>query len=153
MERTYNAVYNGVDYSSVFDPYYYADQYADLKQAYGYDCSQLLQHFINYGMSEGRQAKASFNATSYRLQYSDLRRAYGNDLKPYYMHYLQWGRSEGRQGTGCNVLQNGLTRYDGIDYAAVYDYNTYVSRYSDVFRAYGYDDQAGTLHFIHYWNE
>lgn len=150
VERTYNAVYNGVDYSSVFDPYYYADQYADLKQAYGYDCSQLLQHFINYGMSEGRQAKASFNATSYRLQYSDLRRAYGNDLKPYYMHYLQWGRSEGRQGTGCNVLQNGLTRYDGIDYAAVYDYNTYVSRYSDVFRAYGYDDQAVLLHFIHY---
>ena len=101
-------------------------------------------------MSEGRQAKASFNATSYRLQYSDLRRAYGNDLKPYYMHYLQWGRSEGRQGTGCNVLQNGLTRYDGIDYAAVYDYNTYVSRYSDVFRAYGFDDQAVLLQFIHY---
>ena len=48
------------------------------------------------------------------------------------------------------MLQNGLTRYDGIDYAAVYDYNTYVSRYSDVFRAYGYDDQAVLLHFIHY---
>ena len=40
--------------------------------------------------------------------------------------------------------------YDGIDYAAVYDYNTYVSQYSDVFRAYGYDDQAVILHFIHY---
>ena len=150
QNRSYTAVYNSVDYSSVFDPYYYANTYGDLKQAYGYDCNSLLQHFVNYGMAEGRQAKSSFNVTSYRLQYADLRRAYGNDLKSYYMHYVYYGAKEGRSGVGCAKLQGAVTSLNGVDYSAVYDYQYYVDRNTDVKKAYGYDDVAVLQHFVNY---
>ena len=150
ISRPYTAYYNGIDYSGVFDPYYYADRYGDLKRAYGYDNAQLLYHFVNYGMNEGRQAKASFDVNSYRLQYGDLRRAYGGNLRAYYMHYIQYGIHEGRKGTGCTTLQNGLTVWNGVDYAAVYNYNDYVKYNADIYRGYGYDDQAALYHFITY---
>lgn len=148
ISRPYTAYYNGIDYSGVFDPYYYADRYGDLKQVYGYDNAQLLYHFVNYGMNEGRQAKASFDVNSYRLQYGDLRRAYGGNLRAYYMHYIQYGMHEGRKGTGCTILQNGLTVWNGINYAPVYDYNDYIRYNPDVHQVYGNDDQAVLLHFI-----
>ena len=65
-------VLNGVDYSAVYDYQYYVNKYADIKKAYGYDDLAVLQHFVNYGMKEGRQAKSSFDVNSYRLQYADL---------------------------------------------------------------------------------
>ena len=150
QNRAYTAVHNGTDYSRIFDPYYYADTYGDLKQAYGYDCNSLLQHFINYGMAEGRQAKSGFNVTSYRLQYADLRRAYGADLKSYYMHYVNYGAKEGRSGIGCTTLQGAVTVLGGVDYSAVYDYQYYVNKYADIKTAYGYDDLAVLQHFVNY---
>ena len=53
-----STVLYGTDYSSVFDAVYYADRYADLKKAFGYDAQKLLQHYIRYGYQEGRIAKA-----------------------------------------------------------------------------------------------
>ena len=58
----------------------------------------MLAHFVNYGMKEGRQAKADFNAGVYRENYADLQSAYGNDLKSYYLHYMNFGKKEGRSG-------------------------------------------------------
>ena len=210
QNRAYTAVHNGTDYSRIFDPYYYADTYGDLKQAYGYDCNSLLQHFINYGakegrsgigcttlqgavtvlggvdysavydyqyyvnkyadiktaygyddlavlqhfvnygMKEGRQAKSSFDVNSYRLQYADLRGAYGNDLKSYYTHYINYGRKEGRVATGCTTLQGGTTVYRSVNYAAVYDFSYYVANNPDVYRAYGNDDVAVLQHFVNH---
>ena len=42
----------GVD--DVFDEHYYADQYPDLKAAFGYSRSALLKHFMKFGLAEGR---------------------------------------------------------------------------------------------------
>jgi hypothetical protein len=85
-----------VDYSGVFDPGYYADTYPDLKNAFGYNEELLLQHFVNYGMSEGRQAKSDFNVIMYRNRYADLQNAFGADLKSYFLHYIRYGKAEGR---------------------------------------------------------
>lgn len=85
------------DYSLVFDAAYYANRYADLKDAFGTDSAKLLQHFIQYGMSEGRQAKSTFNVTVYKARYSDLQAAFGDDLQKYYEHYIQYGYAEGRK--------------------------------------------------------
>ena len=52
-------VYNGVCYDDEFDPKFYADKYADLKKAFGYDAAKLLQHWVTYGKKEGRVAIAS----------------------------------------------------------------------------------------------
>ena len=62
----YLTVYNGVDYSAVYDYNYYINQYPDLKKAYAWNEYELLQHFVACGMAEGRQASENFNVDSYR---------------------------------------------------------------------------------------
>lgn len=137
-----------VDYSAVFDAAYYANRYPDLKAAFGNDESALLQHFIQYGMAEGRQGSSQFDVYSYKNLYPDLRAAFGNNLKSYYMHYISSGKAEGRKATGVNTLQNPITTYNGIDYSAVYDYNYYVKKYSDLAKIYTNDDIGLLAHFV-----
>ena len=91
-------VYNGVDYSAVYNGTYYSSHNADLRNAFGLDDTAMLRHFINYGMKEGRQAIESFNVKNYKARYADLRRAYGDSLKSYYLHYMNYGKREGRLG-------------------------------------------------------
>lgn len=43
----------GVGIETIFDEYYYADKYPDLKEAFGYDREALLEHFMTFGLSEG----------------------------------------------------------------------------------------------------
>lgn len=137
-----------VDYSAVFDAAYYANRYPDLKAAFGNDESALLQHFIQYGMAEGRQGSSQFDVYSYKNLYPDLRAAFGNNLKSYYMHYISSGKAEGRKATGVNTLQNPITMYNGIDYSAVYDYNYYLKKYSDLAKIYTNDDIGLLAHFV-----
>lgn len=136
------------EYSAVFDAAYYADRYPDLKTAFGNDDSALLQHFIQYGMAEGRQGSSQFDVYSYKNLYPDLRAAFGNNLKSYYMHYISSGKSEGRKATGVNTLQKPITTYNGIDYSAVYDYNYYLKKHSDLAKIYTNDDIGLLAHFV-----
>ena len=89
-------ILNGLDYSPVFNPDYYADKYADLEATFGHDANLLWNHFITCGMNEFRQASAEFNPESYRERYADLRKAFGDDLPMYYYHYVAFGKAEGR---------------------------------------------------------
>lgn len=89
-------VYNGVDYSAVFDYNYYISNNGDIKAAFGNDDVAVLSHFVNYGMSEGRRASEEFDVNVYKRNYSDLRSAFGNDLRSYYIHYMTNGKAEGR---------------------------------------------------------
>lgn len=52
-----------LDDGTTFDSDYYADTYPDLKQAFGYDFDALLNHYLTYGISEGRIPSAE-NAAS-----------------------------------------------------------------------------------------
>ena len=79
--RGYLTVYNGVDYSAVYDYNYYINQYPDLKKAYAWNEYELLQHFVACGMAEGRQASANFNVNYYKANNPDLRSLYGNNLR------------------------------------------------------------------------
>jgi len=49
----------------VFDAKYYVNQYADLKEAYGTDEAKLYDHFVNYGIEEGRSASPYFDVKFY----------------------------------------------------------------------------------------
>lgn len=144
-------VYNGVDYSAVYDYNYYINNYSDLKAAFGSNSAAALQHFVMCGMSEGRQAKASFNVNVYRNNYSDLRAAFGNDLRAYYLHYIANGKNEGRNassGSATPSAGNGSAVYNGVDYSAVYDYNYYINNYSDLKAAFGNNQAAALEHFV-----
>ena len=92
-------IYEGVDYSSVFDPEYYLAKYPDLRAAFGEDETKAIAHFVEYGMPEGRQGSAEFNAVLYQLRNADLNEAFGENMKLYYMHYLNYGKAEGRNAS------------------------------------------------------
>ncbi len=141
---------NGVDYSLVYDYNFYVSHNHDIKKAFGNDDIATLRHFVTYGMKEGRQAKATFNVNSYKNQYPDLRTVFGKDLKSYYMHYIRYGAKEGRKGTGCNQVMGAVTKQDGVDYSAVYNYQYYVAHNPDIKKVFGNDDVATLQHFVKY---
>ena len=93
---TSSTVYNGVDYKDVYNKDYYLAKYGDLRNAFGDDERALIEHFVKYGMKEGRQACEEFNPYLYRTLYSDLREAFGYDMERYYIHYMNVGKAEGR---------------------------------------------------------
>ena len=143
-------VYNGIDYSAVYNYQYYIAANSDVAATFGADSSKVLAHFVNYGMAEGRRASADFDVTSYRNAYRDLRAAYGNNLPAYYMHYINYGKTEGRKATGVTTLQNAVTSYNGVDYSAVYDYNYYLAQNPDVSGTLGTDENTVLAHFVNY---
>lgn len=146
-------IYNGIDYSDVFDEYYYVERYADMKANFGSDWEAALKHFVEHGMQEGRQANGNFDVYAYRARYKDLRMTFGSDLKSYYLHYINFGKKEGRVATGSHAITSGVTCYNGVDYSAVYDYNYYVSKYPDMVRTFGDDDVAILAHFVNHGME
>lgn len=90
--------YMGADFSPVFNPDFYAEKYADLKNAFGNNHTLLWEHFTTYGMWELRQASAEFNPVVYRDRYPDLEKAYDVYYPLYYWHYCFFGKKEGRSG-------------------------------------------------------
>ncbi len=90
-------VKNAVDYALVFNPTFYASKYPDLKKAFGTDATKLFNHFLTYGMKEGRQASSNFNPVVYKNTYEDLRNAYKEDMPKYYLHFIKYGYKEKRK--------------------------------------------------------
>ena len=108
-------------YADLFDAEYYAGVYSDVAAAYGDDEEALFNHYINYGIYEGRVGSEAFNVLNYRESYADLEAAYGDDWKSYVDHYLTFGLTEGRDSGGL---------FDAVSYA---------NRYPDLKEAFGYD--------------
>lgn len=145
-----NTVYNGKDYSLVYDYDYYVEKNSDVKQAYKENPEKVLEHFVLFGMREGRRANEQFEAKSYRNKYSDLRMSFRNDLPKYYLHYIDYGKREGRVAKGITSLQNTVTKYRGKDYSAVYSFDYYMDRYSDMKKNYEFDDVGALEHFVEF---
>lgn len=117
-----------VDYTAVFDPDYYYNAYADLRSAIGNDQSKLLQHFIAFGMPEGRRGNAEFDVQAYMENNPDLVQAFGPaDYPSYYLHYITYGKEEGRSA----VYSNTVPANTSIGIAA--PAQTLISSYTTVF--------------------
>lgn len=129
-------VYDGVDYSDVYDLKFYKAHYPDLEKAYGKNDARYIEHFVKYGMSEGRQAKEEFNVWVYQYLYPDLQNTYGEDIPRYYKHYIMFGKKENRIAT--------ISYFDHV-YNAVY-YNT---KYPDL-DVFGGDPNLLIKHFLHF---
>ena len=67
----------------------------DLIIAFGTDLIEANNHYINYGISEGRETN-NFNVTNYLNNYSDLSNAFGTDEEAAIRHYIINGYFEGR---------------------------------------------------------
>ena len=94
---TSSTVYDGVDYSPVYNYSYYRKKYSDLQKAFGTDKKAYFKHFCQYGMNEGRKASSAFDVLKYKARYEDLRKAFGDNLPEYYKHYVIFGKKEGRK--------------------------------------------------------
>jgi hypothetical protein len=77
----------------------YADMYDDLKKAFGYNEAQLKQHYLDYGLGEGRspcgkiRPDCKFTSEQYYRLHPDVQKA-GMDAA---QHYRQYGMNEDRQ--------------------------------------------------------
>ena len=87
-------------YQAVFDADYYRSAYPDVAAAFGNNKTALFNHFVNYGLKEGRSCSADFNPQAYRAKYTDLQQAFDNDMAAYCRHYVSYGKAEGRDGGG-----------------------------------------------------
>ena len=136
-------VYNGIDYSKVYNYEYYRAKYGDLNAAFGNNVRAYIAHFVNNGMNEGRQAIDDFEYDVYANRYGDLRAAFGANKRAYYIHYITNGAREGRfGGTG--------TVFEGVDYSRVYNYDYYISNNPDVVAVFGTDPYYAIRHFVIY---
>ncbi len=81
---------------TIFDSEYYYNTYTDLQAAFGYDETALYNHYIQFGIKEGRSGSEEFNCSVYAGNYADLREVFGTDFHSYCMHYEQHGQSEER---------------------------------------------------------
>ena len=82
----------------LFDAEFYANTYADVKQAFGTDESLLYNHYISCGKAEGRLPYQSeiFDAEFYANTYPDVKNAFGLNKELLYNHYITCGKAEGR---------------------------------------------------------
>ncbi|WP_374607449.1 beta strand repeat-containing protein [Diaphorobacter nitroreducens] len=104
--------------NATFDPTYYANAFADLKGK-GFDSADLLYHFMQYGLDEGRTpnaALATFDGTAYLAANPDVAAYVNANLAQFggsatngaLAHYVKFGAAEGRTAPGTSV-SNGQT--------------------------------------------
>lgn len=97
----------------LFNEEYYADQNPDVVAVYGTSKKALYQHFLQYGMEEGRNISPDFDVNAYRSAYPDLQNAFGDDISKYYEHYFIFGQKENRAlVTTKACVASGITVYD-----------------------------------------
>ena len=84
---------------TLFSAEEYAELYPDVVKAHGNEEAALWDHFVTYGLSEGRALSKSFHVFAYRAAYEDLQEAFGNNLIAYYIHYATHGMQENRSIT------------------------------------------------------
>lgn len=99
--------YNGRDYSPVFDAAYYYANNADLQVSIGNNPAELLRHFVEHGVTEGRRGNAAFDVNAYVLQ-TDAHGKYSYSLANYYgkflNHYAAMGEASTVPGTAPAAL-------------------------------------------------
>ncbi|QJY31500.1 hypothetical protein HND92_03225 [Diaphorobacter sp. JS3050] len=104
--------------NATFDPTYYKNAFADLKNT-NLNAADLLYHFLKYGLDEGRTPNAelaTFNGTAYLAANPDVAAYVNANLAQFggsvtngaLAHYVKFGAAEGRTAPGTSV-SNGQT--------------------------------------------
>lgn len=117
------------DYHLIFDASYYLNNNPDVKNNWGNTAEAALQHFIKYGMAEGRRGNEIFDVHFYKDNNIDLQNAFGDNWYLYYQHYLENGIREGRQASENFDVISYKTRYRDLQSAFGDDYEGYVDHY------------------------
>lgn len=104
-----------------FDMDYYYKKYPDLQEQIGYDYDALYEHYVTFGMKEGRWGSKEFNCLIYKKNYADLQAAFGDDYKAYCVQYEVYGKKEGRNAKIDSIAQKGKAGNVIGSYSTLYD--------------------------------
>lgn len=102
----------------------------DIKEKYNGDKKSMKDHWINYGIKEGRIASLVFDAKYYIEKYPDIKYIFGNNYEKAYEHFINYGIYEGRQGS------------------MYFDVKYYINNNPDIKEAYGNDYMKALKHFV-----
>ena len=85
---------------SVFDPNWYLNNNPDILASLGAgNTAAATQHWVSFGIAEGRQGNAIFKASDYLAIYPDLAASLGPvNYVGAVRHFVAWGVNEGRIG-------------------------------------------------------
>ncbi len=120
----------------LFSAEYYAQNNPDVYAAFGDDANLLYQHYVNYGIPEGRRYLTPIlDVRAYRAGNPDLERAFGNNYEKYVWHFLNYGAQE---------IAEGLRAPKGLIFDAV----KYLDAHPDVRRVVGNDLLAAMQHYV-----
>lgn len=110
---------------------FYSLRYSDLKSAFGNDSTSLYNHYLSYGINEGRIASETFDVVYYLNSNPDLINAFGSgNYMAAYNHFITYGYKEQR------------------DLSPVFNMSYYIANNPDVKAAYG-DNYYGIMnHFL-----
>jgi hypothetical protein len=124
---------------SGFSPEAYLALNSDLAAALGSDHNAAWQHYLNYGVTEGRTHSDSFSIDDYLSLNGDLAAAFGSDKKAALEHWFNYGVNEGRQA--LVVVESWPSGFSPSDYLALN---------SDLAAALGSDHNAAWEHYLNY---
>lgn len=141
-------VYNGKDYSAVYDLAYYVSMYPSLEKDFGFDDMKYLEFFNKIGMRDGHCANPDFVLQFYKNRYVSLRNRFGTNNKQYYLHYINLGKKNGLDAHTYSPRVGTVTSYDGVDYSLVYDYAYYKKYNSKHLTGFIDDDTKVIEHFV-----
>ena len=154
------------NYFDDFDSLEYIASYNDLTLFYGANKDAGFQHYITYGITEGRFTQ--FDALEYIASYRDLAEFFGANKDAGVQHYINAGLGEGRftQFNGLEYIashrdlaeffgadkDSGTNHYikAGVDEgrSTQFDALEYIASYRDLAQLFGADEDAGSTHFI-----
>lgn len=102
----FSTSYQGIDYAPVFSIEYYKAAYSDLREAFGDDDRAYFEHFVSFGMDEGRQGSLNFSIREFLKQHPALQGRHGTELAAYYREILtnpEYAKDLGKPYIGINV--------------------------------------------------
>lgn len=83
----------------------YVNAYPDLQAAYGDNWDGYVDHYLTYGLYEGRDEGKLFDPWQYAESYPDVKAAYGDDANAIIQHYVNHGYYEGKTaGTAAGYV-------------------------------------------------
>jgi len=88
----------------VFDWGYYLQRYPDLGVSNIDGEEKARNHWLTYGIAEGRQGSQEFCAKDYLETNADIRAQHGTNYAGAIEHYVAYGASEGRLGAPFDRL-------------------------------------------------
>lgn len=113
----------------LFDADLYYSLYPDLQKAFGRDYNKLKEHWLTFGINEGRRGSYVFDVHYYFAAYEDLRKAIGPNCRELYNHFKVFGIKEGRKAS--NEFEVGAYAYFNKDLKDAYeaDYRKHIEHF------------------------